>query len=233
MNAGEGDLPRLVADLTAGRLTSGAPRDYVLLLQEAVEKDGDPTSTIGRVASLGLSTFFVPVRDVGGRMRGNAILSTRLLDGPRAIPLPRERQPRAAVAATVVLAGARLAVVSVHLENRVSWLRGGPFSDRARERQTAALLSALPPGLGIVGGDLNTWLGEKEPAWRMLEARFPDLTAHIGLDATFRFGLTLDHVFFDLPDGWMATRQVLADDYGSDHHPVLGVIHAAGGEPRP
>jgi len=35
----------------------------------------------------------------------------------------------------------------------------------------------------------------------------------------------LDHLFLDLPDGWTATRRVIEDRYGSDHHPVLGMIY--------
>jgi len=36
--------------------------------------------------------------------------------------------------------------------------------------------------------------------------------------------IVLDHLFFDLPDGWSVTRRVLKDAYGSDHHPVVAVI---------
>ena len=46
---------------------------------------------------------------------------------------------------------------------------------------------------------------------------------------TFHDRLVLDHLFFDLPDGWVAARQVIANRYGSDHHPVLGLVFAADG----
>ncbi len=158
MHGGRGDLRRLIADLEAGRLTPGAPRDYVLLLQEFVNREDVPGS-----ATRALTLFTSPVRSA----TGNAILSTIPLEASRTIDLPRERQPRAAVAATIRIGGDALFVVSTHLENRLGWLRG-LFGDRARGRQADALLQALPQGHGIVGGDFNTMLGPNEPAWRAL-----------------------------------------------------------------
>jgi endonuclease/exonuclease/phosphatase family metal-dependent hydrolase len=119
-------------------------------------------------------------------------------------------------------------VVSTHFENRLSWLRGGIFGDRARGRQAEALLRALPDGPGILGGDINTLLGPAEPAWRLLAMRFPDTPTH-DADPTFRERLTLDHVFFDLPDGWTSSRRVIEDRYRSDHHPVLGMVFRPSG----
>ena len=113
------------------------------------------------------------------------------------------------------------------MENRVSWLKGGLLSDTARGRQAEALLRALPPDEpGIVGGDLNTWLGVHEPAWQVFRRRFPDTPAEL-LEPTFRDRLVLDHLFFDVPAGWQVTRRVLHDRYGSDHHPVIGVLRRA------
>ena len=236
LNAGRGDVGRLVDDLSSGRLTAGPVRDYVLLLQEAVEGGDRDIAAFARARSLHL--HFAPVRPVGpvlssvgpvlsdrplpGRS-GNAILSTRPLEAPRVITLPRERQPRAAAAADVEIAGQRLFVVSVHLENRLSWRRLLLFADNARGRQASALMAALPEGPGIVGGDMNTILGPREPAWRLLLERFPDTPAGRS-SPTLRDRLVLDHLFFDVPDGWRATRRVLPDAYGSDHHPVLGDI---------
>ena len=213
MHGGRGDLRRLIADLEAGRLTPGAPRDYVLLLQEFVNGEDVPGS-----ATRALTLFTSPVRSA----TGNAILSTIPLEASRTIDLPRERQPRAAVAATIRIGGDALFVVSTHLENRLGWLRG-LFGDRARGRQADALLQALPQGHGIVGGDFNTMLGPNEPAWRALLDRFPDTPG--GHEPTFRDRLVLDHLFFDLPDGWRVTRRVIRDQYGSDHHPVLADVH--------
>ena len=224
MNAGRGDLPRLLDDLDSNRLTGAPIRDYVVLLQEAI--DGGDRDVRAAGAARALSVFFSPVRRGPAGASGNALLSTAALDGTRVIELPRERQPRAAIAASMSVGGERLFVVTTHLENRLGWL-WGLFGDRARGRQAEALLRAIPPdGPGILGGDMNTKLGPTEAAWRALLHRFPDTPARP--EPTFRERLVLDHLFFDLPDGWVATRRVIADRYGSDHHPVLGLVRRSG-----
>lgn len=222
MNASRGDLPRLLDDLAAGRLTDAPPSPYLVLLQEAIE--GGDRDVRAVAAARGLSAYFSPVRRSPLRTSGNAIVATMPLEDVRVIDLPRERQPRAAIAATIAVGGRPLFVVATHLENRLGWLRG-LFGDRARGRQAAALLQAIPAqGPGILGGDLNTMLGPSEPAWRALIDRFPDTPQRPA--PTFRDRLVLDHLFFDLPEAWTATRRVIADRYGSDHHPVIGTIHA-------
>jgi endonuclease/exonuclease/phosphatase family metal-dependent hydrolase len=227
MDAGRGDLPRLASDLASGQLTGAPPVNYLILLQEAVSGVGVDASELAKTH--GLHAFVVPVYEVGGRVRGNAIVSSLPLRETRAIPLPQERQPRMAAFATITVLEQSLFVVSTHFENRVSWLRGGVFSDTARGRQAEALLGALPDGPGMLGGDLNTLLGPAEPAWRLLGERFPDTPADAA-DPTFRERLVLDHLFFDLPDGWTARRRVLTDRYGSDHHPVLGTVFGSSPE---
>lgn len=220
LNAGRGDLARFAADLAAGRLTDAPVADSVLLLQETT-----PATSLA-----GFDSHFVPVRQFADRTSGNLILSTRTLADRRVVTLPTERQPRAAAVATIEIGGQKLFVASVHLENRLAWSRLGLFADNARGRQAEALVSALPAGPGIAGGDMNTILGPHEPAWRTLLARFPD-TADTRPEPTFRERLVLDHLFADLPDGWRATREVVAERYGSDHHPVLSLI--TGMRPRP
>ena len=218
-HGGRGDLSRLVADLERGALI---PRSdaYLLLLQEVAANELDAIAQPRR-----WSSCFVPVRGVEGRFRGNAILSNHPLRDQRTVPLPRERQTRAAATAWIDVAGHQLFVASVHLENRVSWWKGGLFSDSARGHQVEGLLRALPAdGPGILGGDLNTWLGPGEPGWQALTRRFTDTPAW-PQPPTFGDRLVLDHLLMDLPDGWRATRRVLADDYGSDHHPVLAMVH--------
>jgi endonuclease/exonuclease/phosphatase family metal-dependent hydrolase len=223
MDAGGGDLPRLASDLVSGRLTAAPPVDYVFLLQESVSGTRGDASQLAQ--SRGLHALVVPVYELDGQIRGNAIVSSRPLRETRGIPLPQERQPRMAAFATMTVRDQPLSVISTHFENRLSWLRGGIFSDTARKRQAEALLRALPDGPGILGGDLNTLLGPAEPAWRLLATRFPD-TPPDEAEPTFRERLVLDHLFFDLPDGWSASKRVVEDRYGSDHHPVLGVVHA-------
>jgi endonuclease/exonuclease/phosphatase family metal-dependent hydrolase len=224
MHAESGDIGRLMDDLAAGTLAPGRSPAYVLLLQEAVQSADRDIRAIAEARRA--ASFFIPVRISAGRATGNAIVSSVPLSDTHILDLPRERQPRIAAAGTIDVAGERLFVVSVHLENRLSWWRLGIFADTARGRQAEALVGALPPGHGIVGGDMNTMLGPVEPAWRTLLQRFPD-TPPEDPQPTFRDRLVLDHLFFDLPDGWTATRQVIADRYGSDHHPVLGVIRRA------
>jgi len=219
MNAGRGDLARLVADLE--QASPGVPQShaYVLLLQEAAESELDAIA-----GPRGWATCFVPVRGVGGRVRGNAIVSSLALRDRRVVPLSRERQPRAAASAWIDLAGRPLFVASVHLENRVSWWRGGLLSDTARRRQVDGLLRALPADAsGILGGDFNTWLGPNEPAWQALARRFADTPDPMRIP-TFHDRLVLDHVFFDLPEGWRASTRVTSDTYESDHHPVIAVV---------
>jgi len=221
LHGGEGDLPRLLDDLTSGELTAAPVRDYVLLLQEAIESGKHDVRAIASARTLAVA--FSAVRRTGRGVSGNAILSTRPLGEVRVVNLPRERQPRAALTATLDVAGQPLFIVDTHLENRLGWMRG-LFGDRARGRQAEALLAAIPsPGHGILGGDMNTMLGAGESALRVFLARFPDTPP--GPEPTFRDRLVLDHLFFDLPDGWTATRRVVPERYGSDHHPVLGLIH--------
>ena len=225
LHHGRGKLPQLVADL-AGRHLTAASLDYVLLVQEATTGGEPEQDTLAQAASLGLTAYFSPVRQRGQYVTGNAILSTLPLRMTRVIALPRERQPRTAVMASISVAGTELFVVSAHLENRVGLTRGLLFVEGARARQAEVLIGALPPGSpGIVGGDMNTWLGPTEPAWRALLERFPDTPPKP--EPTLRDRLVLDHLFFDLPDGWIAARQVIADQHGSDHHPVLGLLYAS------
>jgi endonuclease/exonuclease/phosphatase family metal-dependent hydrolase len=227
MDAGSGDLSRLASDLASGRLTGAPPLNYVLLLQEAVSGVGTDAEQLARERNV--HAFVVPVYEVDGRIRGNAIVATAPLHNTRGISLPQERQPRMAAFGTISVGGQSLFVVSTHFENRLSWLRGGVFSDMARGRQAEALLRALPEGPGILGGDLNTLLGPSEPAWRLFAMRFPD-TPKEQADPTFRERLVLDHVFFDLPEGWTARTHVVKDRYGSDHHPVLGMVFKPSGK---
>jgi endonuclease/exonuclease/phosphatase family metal-dependent hydrolase len=209
-----GNVDALVSDLRTGRLTGGAPpREIVLMLQEA--------SSRTRVADL--HWFLAPARTVRGVERGNAIMSSIPFVTTRSIELPRERQRRVAAIATVRVAGVELLLVNVHLENRASWWKGALPGDRARARQMEALLAQLPRGPGILGGDLNIWLGTREQAYEAAAARFPDAINDQPL-MTFKDRLALDHVLFDVPDGWKVVRSLAPRRYGSDHYPVVGVV---------
>jgi len=220
MHREAGDLPRLVSDLVSGALTGSPPTDYLLLLQEAPSRGPHDPAVVATDRQLRLAYQLLRTDSRGS---GNAIVSTIPLDEPRMIDLPRERQRRGAIVAGITVRGVRLFVVNVHLENRVGLTRGLLFSDGPRARQARALLAQLPEGHGIAGGDLNTWLGLDEPAWKAFAARFPDTPLGPPLP-TVSNRLPLDHLFFDLPAGWTVERRVLPNDYGSDHHPMLAVL---------
>jgi endonuclease/exonuclease/phosphatase family metal-dependent hydrolase len=221
MHAGRGDLPRLLDDVRSGRAAGVSVRDFVLLVQEAIESGEHDVVALGKARNL--STFFSEVRRTSRGVSGNAIVSTRPLVMPSSIELPRQRQRRAALATTIEIGGQRVLVVNAHFENRTTLLRT-LFSDTARGRQADALLNALPSaGPVVLGGDFNTWLGPREPAWQKLAARFPD-TPGGPFEPTFRDRLVLDHLFFDVPDQWQVVRVVAKDAYGSDHRPVIGLI---------
>lgn len=225
MDRAEGNLAQVLSDLWSGQLTGMPGVPFVVLLQEATRQVVEEAEAAAGTPPL--STFFAPVLTGPTRTSGNAILSTVLLRSARVVALPRERQPRAAAVASVEIAGEDLFVASVHLENRLGWLRGF-FGDRARRRQAVALLDALPQaGHGVLGGDMNTMLGPSEAALDVLLDRFPD-TPEQPLRPTFRDRLVLDHLFFDVPDTWTVTHRVVDDRYGSDHHPVLGLITFGG-----
>jgi len=214
LHGGAGNLTALLSDLRAGRLTRNAPpREYVLMLQEA--------SSRNRID--GLEWFFAPARRIGGVERGNAILSTLPLAGAKTIELPRERQRRVAAIATIKVAGVDFVLVNVHLENRASWWKGGLPGDRARARQMESLLGEVPSGPGVLGGDLNVWLGTQERAYQAAAGSFPDAPG-AQPSLTFKDRLALDHLFYRLPHGWKAVREVASGRYGSDHFPLVGIV---------
>lgn len=122
---GGGDLPRLLTDLRAGRLTGGdSVTNFVLLLQEVYRADADvPRGAATRPRRIaqspehsrrsdivdvaraqGLHLFYVPSMSNGwtdgdalAEDRGNAILSTLPLSDYAAIELPFEGQRRVAL----------------------------------------------------------------------------------------------------------------------------------------
>jgi endonuclease/exonuclease/phosphatase family metal-dependent hydrolase len=225
VHAGRADLPRFVDDLTSGRLTGFPVRDYAILLQETIA--GNKYDVVPLARERQAWVYFTQVRESKQGPSGNAILTTLMPLTARPIVLPRVRRVRKAIIASFEIEGQPMFIVDAHLENRTSWLQLALLSAEGRKRQADALLRELPSGNGIVGGDLNTWLGPDEPAWRALLKRFHDTPADPS-PPTFANRLALDHLFFDLPAGWTATRWVIEERYGSDHHPLLGLVMATG-----
>jgi endonuclease/exonuclease/phosphatase family metal-dependent hydrolase len=192
------------------------------------------TDVAAAARTLGLALYYAPSMRNGppaatDEDRGNAILSTLPLADLTAIELPFERQRRVAVAATVRgrTTGGRpwqVVVASVHLDNLVGLRHAWIFGGLARQRQARGLLEALPrEGAVVVGGDLNSWAGYRDPAFLELATAFPDSPTD-DRRPTFAGILRLDHLFFRLEDGWTATARRLDDPFGSDHYPLIGSI---------
>jgi endonuclease/exonuclease/phosphatase family metal-dependent hydrolase len=181
--------------------------------------------------ALGLSLFYVPSMRNGAPTatdedRGSAILSTLPLDDYTAIELPLEHQRRIVVAASLRNDGGGrtlpLRVVSAHLTNAVGhhlWIASEP----ARLRQARALAAALDAHAPtILGGDINTWFGYQDAAYKELARLFPNSRP---ADRRPTFGIMrLDHVFYRLPDGWRATVHRGESRYGSDHFPLIAEL---------
>jgi endonuclease/exonuclease/phosphatase family metal-dependent hydrolase len=183
---------------------------------------------------LGLSSMYVPSMRNGSpgvtaEDRGNAILSTARLRDTGAIELPLERQRRVAVAATVMVrhpgaSSTPVRVVSTHFTNMVmhhAWI----LSESGRLRQARALVEALPAdGPMILGGDLNSWFGYRDAAYRQLAQRLSPAASE---DRRATFGpMRLDHLLFRLPQGWRAELRRADRKYGSDHYPLVALIEA-------
>jgi endonuclease/exonuclease/phosphatase family metal-dependent hydrolase len=205
-----------------------------------------PTRELGvrrdvrRVASEeGLHVFYVPSMRNGvdkdpPEDRGNAILSTLQMTDHTAWELPLRYQRRVTIGATVkgeTTDGQpwRLSIVNMHLDNR-SGIDSFVLSfSRARVQQTEFVLSNLPfTSAAVLGGDLNTWLGEgEEPAVQMIHKSFTE-PVRMPVHGTLKFGAVMerqtDFLFFRLPDGWRARYRRVSGTYGSDHYPLLGWV---------
>jgi len=197
--------------------------------------DSQPRDVATIAHALGMNACYAPsmrngAPGVSDEDRGNAILSTLPLADLTAIELPFERQRRVAVVARVSGLGAdgrpwSLRVVSAHLDNvagaRRLWLVGSGY---ARQRQARALVSYLADDTPtVLGGDLNTWWGFDDRAYKETAREF-----HAALPAdqrpTFRGLLRLDHVFFRLPAGWHGRAERGPSRFGSDHYPLIARI---------
>ncbi len=204
--------------------------------------EGPPGSHDGDIAQLidqGFAVFYAPSMRNGdtGEDRGNAIVSTLPLTKPAAIELPLERQRRVVITAAVEGSTSsgrpwHLSLVDVHLDTALALRHGGPLA--SRRRQAAALIEGLRtlPGLrnhagaAVIGGDLNTWLGDREAAVKLLQGEFPDAAPVSAPTWTGPLGLRaeLDHIF---SRGTRAATPVtrLPSRFGSDHYPILAVVH--------
>ncbi len=249
VDVGGGDIDALL-----DRVMPDRARPTIVLLQEAfrggravpllqasdaaphrIAPHGTRRSIVDVAADRGLSLVYVPSMRNGSRPsdaaedRGNAIVANVPLVDPIAIELPFEHQRRVAVAAGVPIrsadGSATLRVVSAHLDARATW-RHGFVLWFGRERQAEALRRVVAgfPAPAVVGGDLNTWLGEREPAAAQLRADFPQtppIDAHVTFPLIGRIGFHLDHLLFRLPPRWKADVTRLDVLLGSDHFPLV------------
>jgi endonuclease/exonuclease/phosphatase family metal-dependent hydrolase len=115
-------------------------------------------------------------------------------------------------------------MVSTHFTNMVMhhmWI----LSESGRLRQARALAQALPREEPmIVGGDLNSWFGYRDAAYRELAQRLSPAAVE---DRRATFGpMRLDHLLFRLPEGWRAELRRANSKYGSDHYPLVALIDA-------
>jgi endonuclease/exonuclease/phosphatase family metal-dependent hydrolase len=226
------------------------PDGFVLLLQEALRSGGavpaggpgqagarrlvrsaHPHDIVAFARRSQLALFYVPsMRNGSSRAyredRGNAILATAPLSDLRALELPFARQRRVVTVATLVLdrSGPALAVASVHLDPFVGarrlWLFGA--SD-ARDRQARVVAGTMQSaGAFVVGGDLNTWRGDAEPAIAVMRRISDDAPRQP--EPTYANGRVLDHIFFRLPAGWQVRLSRASHTYGSDHFPLVAQI---------
>lgn len=257
---GRGALDDLLRNLRAGAYGGAgirAERPLVLLLQEAYRSDGtvpahplEPRHTGGDIAPAhprdvvalarehGLSLRYAPsMRNGAARSdRGNAVLCTAALGSAHAFALLYINQRRVTVAAE--LAGLQgLTLVSAHLDvsrrlgaaDSASYRFGGARAEQA-ERLARAVVELDAPGGVLVGGDFNTPLGSRDPAFRaLLRAGLVPGEREGAWDHTHHhplgLRLMLDHVLFH-PGGRIAAVRVarLDEVHGSDHHPLLARV---------
>jgi endonuclease/exonuclease/phosphatase family metal-dependent hydrolase len=248
MHVGNGDLAGLIGAIRTGELTGEPAERFVLLLQEVVRRGSevpaspsleariashiglhrDPVDDIGSIAARErLNLAYVPSMRNGPERedRGNAILTTESIAGVDAIELPFGHQRRVVVAARLAN-GSR--VVSVHFDTAFrAW--GGPAA--WRREQADALLEQLGRDGGpiVVGGDLNTWWGQPEPAVAAFSARWSDAIDRVDGD-TWRGPIGLssrtDHLFAGGLGRKIVVRRA-RQRYESDHFPLYMTLDAA------
>lgn len=196
-----------------------------------------PPATAGDIedlaASLGWSLYYAPsMRNgrqtgEGAEDRGNAILSSLPLSDVQAIELPFVVQRRVALTALVSdpVRNRTLRVVVAHLDTTAAlhkgWFLAGPL-ERNRQAQglTAALAALDHRGPIVVGADLNTNLGPFESADDTISRMAPRRDCNTS--RTHNSGLVLDHIFAQVPGGWVEPRcSRMKSTYGSDHYPLV------------
>jgi hypothetical protein len=237
-------------------------RPFVMLLQEAYRADPTvPETTLSRhhgghtpvgarrdivdfAAEHEFSLRYAPSMRNGRHRsdRGNALLANVAIATARGFVLPYIRQRRVVVKAE--LAGLPwLTLVSAHLDTggQLPHVRGLGRFGAGRAAQSEELVRRLHDlGAGrsiIVGADLNSPRGARDPAVRVLErGGLQHARGCTKLGHTFHgpVRLLLDHVLYRSEDDRIARVEVTRLDetrddsgrrvFGSDHHPLLARV---------
>lgn len=254
-------LRRIEADLYDG-FGQRTDRPLVLLLQEAYRSaDSVPeqvtgahhggrrtprgrTDVVELAARWNLSLRYAPSMRNGHHRsdRGNAILASVALDDTHAFLLPYVRQRRVAV--TTHIAGIDdIVLATAHLDTG-GRKRGGPLLGgygAGRLAQSDELVHRLVDpdhhACVVLGADLNTPLGVRDPIMRSLVTSGFHPATRIGSWRHTYHGklrMHLDHVLFRSPSHRIASVEVTRVDevpgdrspsvFGSDHHPLLARV---------
>jgi len=184
----------------------------VLVLQEM---DAPGVEAVAQALAMHYVYYPASVPPSSGRDFGNAVLSPWPIEESRKILLPHKsriiHQARAAVAATVRVAGRHILVYSVHLTSPL-----GTSASKRREQADAIIADARTcPNPVIIAGDFNS----KGLGTRFEAAGFAWLTKGVGRTAGL---FSFDHIFvrgLALAD---ETRAGVAREgpKASDHRPV-------------
>jgi endonuclease/exonuclease/phosphatase family metal-dependent hydrolase len=266
---GAARLDDLLARLRAehpGGMGAQPERPLVILAQEAYRADASVpalhfgpfhggrvrvdghTDVVAFARRHGMSLRYAPsMRNGAARSdRGNAILATCAIGSTYAFSLPLLRQRRVAVAADLV-GLPKLTFVSTHLENRTGLahgLRSAVGFGSRRAEQAEALwrrIIAAEAGDVVLGADLNTARGSRDPAYQsLLRAGFQPAPRVGRWTHTYHglMRLPLDHVLVHTGGGPVRSTTVRRIDehpqdrswriFGSDHHPLLARIELSG-----
>lgn len=268
---GSARLAELLDRLDAGEFPGAErspDRPLVLLVQEAFREDAsvpahararfhggalhpaEPRDVVRIARERRLSLRYAPSMRNGPHAsdRGNAILSTVALGISHAFLLPYIRQRRVVVAAEIA-GHSDLALASVHLDvgGQRERRRIGRFgAGRTLQARSVAGRLAHPEDDHslIIGADLNTPLGVRDPAVRALVSAGLRPAERVGRWRHTFHGpvrLPLDHILFRSPNHRIRSVRVVRLDerpgdrgsrvFGSDHHPLLARVELANGRP--
>jgi endonuclease/exonuclease/phosphatase family metal-dependent hydrolase len=251
VHVGHGDVVGLINNISTTEAAGGFGKpEFVLLLEESFRQSPEIPAVAGGTAPrripppeprtdiedlarrLGWWLYYAPSMRNGhgegddAEDRGNAILSTLPLEAAESVELPFAVQRRVAVIATVVNVERQpiMRVAVTHLDTRAplmqGWIFGGPA---ARTRQAKGFVDAVKKFEAdrlpmIVAGDFNTYLGSSGVIDTV--SRLAPRT-NCGNQPTHTWGMTLDHIFANIPEDW-AARCVRPDStFGSDHYPLV------------